>query len=649
MHYRKLFTTEINQLQNQGCYSNNWEQIKVVDQFDPSRFRNVEFIGDNKISISNHPKLDSVTSGIYNCTIKNCTVEDHALLKNIGLISNYIVRSHARIENCSTIISTDNPTFGNGTEVSPINEGGGREVIIYDQLNAPIAHLQAFMRDRPDFIKKLQSLIKERIHTQKEEKGIIGHHSHIIGCTTIEDVKIGDSAILTGVAHLKNGTIISSNETPTIIGHLTIAHNFIIAKGSTVKDGSILNHCFIGEGCIIDRQFSAEHTLVFANSQLYHGEACSAFCGPYTVSHHKSTLLIAGYFSFINIGSGSNQSNHMYKLGPIHQGVLERGCKLSSDSYLLWPGKVGPYTFVMGRHYSNPDIGDFPFSYLLDNEGISTLVPGANFRSIGTLRDAQKWPNRDIRKGEKSDPINFALLNPFIINKVIKAKIKLETLFQSESGKPYYTVGNVKIKKPAVKRGIDIYTEILTIYLGDLIYNVFKSSNNFNLKTLIKRIPATKDSTPEWYDLSGLLISESSLNDLVHLVESNTINKLSGIEKRIKEIFNNSINDELFYIASIANQIIGKAIDEISEEDLIDFLKTYKTKLDSFVTMLLKDAQKDFNEASKISYGYEDDLDIKQNDFNSVRGNLTENNFIKNLKTDLNIKTDWIELVTSNK
>ena len=46
------------------------------------------------------------------------------------------------------------------------------------------------------------------------------------------------------------------------------------------------------------------------------------------MTHHKSTLLIAGMFSFMNAGSGSNQSNHMYKLGPIHQGAMERGAKI---------------------------------------------------------------------------------------------------------------------------------------------------------------------------------------------------------------------------------------------------------------------------------------------------------------------------------
>ena len=338
----------------------------------------------------------------------------------------------------------------------------------------------------------------------------------------------------------------------------------------------------------------------------------------------------------------------MYKLGPVHQGVLERGCKLSSDSYLLWPGKIGPYTFIMGRHYSNPNIGEFPFSYLLDNDGLSNLVPGANFRSIGTLRDAQKWQNRDIRKGELSDPINFTLLNPFIISKVIKAKNKLETLLESDNSKPFYTTGNVRIKKPALKRGIDIYNEILILYLGDMIFNEFKSTDNFNIKSLKQRIPASKEISTEWYDLSGLLIADSSLDDLFNLVENNTITKLSGIEKRINDIYNNSNNDEFFYLASISEQILKKGLDQVTDEDLIEFLITYKTKLNSFVMMLLKDAQKEFNEVSKIGYGYSDDKNIKQNDFNEVRGNIETNSFVIDLKNELAEKTSWIDSIIGN-
>jgi hypothetical protein len=114
---------------------------------------------------------------------------------------------------------------------------------------------------------------------------------------------------------------------------------FIVCSDSVVTESTIVDKCFVGQGCYLGKHYSAENSLFFANCGGYHGEACSIFAGPFTVTHHKSTLLIAGIYSFMNAGSGSNQSNHMYKLGPIHQGIMERGSKTTSDSYLLWPAQ----------------------------------------------------------------------------------------------------------------------------------------------------------------------------------------------------------------------------------------------------------------------------------------------------------------------
>lgn len=71
---------------------------------------------------------------------------------------------------------------------------------------------------------------------------------------------------------------------------------------------------------MIEKGFTAHDSLVFSNCSLENGEACALFAGPYTVSMHKSSLLIGCQTSFMNAGSGTNQSNHMYKLGPVHWG-----------------------------------------------------------------------------------------------------------------------------------------------------------------------------------------------------------------------------------------------------------------------------------------------------------------------------------------
>ena len=213
------------------------------------------------------------------------------------------------------------------------------------------------------------------------------------------------------------------------MGDSVIATDFIFSSGSYIADAAKLVRCFVGQACHVSHNFSAHDTLMFANCSFENGEACSVFAGPYTVSMHKSSLLIAGMFSFLNAGSGSNQSNHMYKLGPIHQGIIERGSKTTSDSYILWPAKVGAFSLVMGRHYRHSDTTDLPFSYLIEKSDETYLIPGVNLRSVGTIRDVKKWPKRDKRQdAAQLDCINYNLLSPYTIEKMIRGRNQLLNL-----------------------------------------------------------------------------------------------------------------------------------------------------------------------------------------------------------------------------
>jgi hypothetical protein len=88
----------------------------------------------------------------------------------------------------------------------------------------------------------------------------------------------------------------------------------------------------------------------------------------------------------------------------------------------------------MGRHVTHSDTSNLPFSYLIEQQNTTYLVPGVNLRSVGTIRDAQKWPRRDSRSDpDRLDSINYNLLSPFTIQKMIKG-IKLLHNLQYSSG-----------------------------------------------------------------------------------------------------------------------------------------------------------------------------------------------------------------------
>ena len=373
MSFRPLTQSEITALENQGCYTSDWSKIGVSDPFSTDHIHYVRFLGEVKIG-----KLGGViksaagehrTSGLYNSKIEHCEIGDDVLMDHVQLIRNYLIEDRVILENVSSISVSGPSSFGNGYEIEVLNEGGGRELKIFDRLSAQLAYMVVSYRHDPEWIASINRLIDAYVLEKTSETGTIGPGATIHDSGTISGVNIGESAVIRGVSLLENGSITSNAQAPTLVGENVIAKNFIISSGSRIDSGALLDKCFVGQSVEMGKQFSAENSVFFSNSEAFHGEAVSVFAGPYSVSHHKSTLLIAGMFSFYNAGSGTNQSNHMYKLGPVHQGVLERGSKTGSFAYLIWPGRIGAYSVVMGKNMASFDTSDFPFSYInVDHE-----------------------------------------------------------------------------------------------------------------------------------------------------------------------------------------------------------------------------------------------------------------------------------------
>ena len=314
-------------------------------------------------------------------------------------------------------------SFGNGVETSPIMEGNGRSVKIFNRLNSHIAYIVAMYRHNFVMRKKINKIIDDYASSKLREFGTIKKHAKIINARLIKNALIDPYTTIENTDEINNTTIISAKESPSYIGTSVILKDCIVLKGAHIVDGTVIKKAFIGEGVKLGRQFSCEDSLLFANCEGEHGEMFSIFAGPYTVTHHKATLLIASHFSFFNAGSGTNQSNHMYKLGPYHHGFMERGCKTGSNSYILWPSRIGAFSTVIGAHYDNVDSSDFPFSYITEHGYHQTrLIPALNLFGVGLARDENKWIERDRRTGDKKDLIIFEVFSPYTVSKMINAE-----------------------------------------------------------------------------------------------------------------------------------------------------------------------------------------------------------------------------------
>ncbi|MDR1739033.1 MAG: DUF4954 family protein [Candidatus Symbiothrix sp.] len=645
--YRKLKDDEIDALTHQACRCDDWTQVEVDERFDVKYIRNTNFSGEVRIGFFD----GEVTffggvkkhTGIFNATIHNCTIGNNVYIGQVrNYIANYTIEDNVVIENVDMLAVEGVCSFGNGVEISVLNETGGREVPMYDNLSAHLAYILALYRHRTGVIDRITAMINDYARSVSSDKGVICRYARLTNCRTLRNLRVGEYARLDGIYRVTNGTINSNREAPVYFGPGVIADNFIACSGTEISQGSEIFHTFVGQGCVLGKQYSAEHSLFFANCQGLHGEACAIFAGPYTVTHHKSTLLISGYFSFLNAGSGSNQSNHKYKLGPIHQGIVERGSKTTSDSYILWPARVGAFTLVMGRHYKHSDTSDIPFSYLIESGDDSVLVPGVNLRSVGTVRDAQKWPRRDKRTDpHKLDFINFNLLSPYTVHRMIKAVDILRTLKKiSGDTSDFYSYQSAKIKPRALENGLKLYDIAINKFLGNSLIKRLETLQNGDVETLRERLrPDTTVGVGEWLDLAGLIAPKSEVERLLTDIETGTVASLDAITARFAEMYDNYYTCEWTWAIREIQQKYGKSIDEFTADDVVRIVEIWKESVVSLDRMLYDDARKEFALHSRTGFGIDGDDSARDDDFEQVRGEFEQNTFVREITDHIRRKT----------
>lgn len=641
--HRPLTGEQIQQLVDNGCSCADWSAVLVDDRFRPVRVRNSHFagsiqIGDNSGSITNDAGVERIC-GIFNAALHDCTIGNNVRIANVGVhIAKYNIADGVCIESVGTMETRPGATFGNGVEVEPLNEGGGRELILFNDLDAQIAYLMCVHRYRTEFIEKLSAMAKAAVENIRSDRGTVGPNVCITDVHKIVDVNIGDSAIIDGAALLRNGSIVSAADAPATVGAGVIAEDFIIQEASAVDGGAMLGKAFVGQGCQIGKQYSAEGSVFFANCEGFHGEACSVFAGPYTVSHHKSSLLIAALYSFYNAGSGTNASNHMYKLGPVHEGRLERGSKTGSFSYMMWPCRIGPFSVVLGKHTRNFDTSDFPFSHIEASAGgRCSMIPGFNLSTVGTVRDGAKWPARDRRKGIKRDRITFDVLSPLTVGRMLRGSAKLKELQDNtDRSIDSVTVNGAEIRRVLLRSGQKFYRPGIQMYLLEKVVAKIEQAVETGV-SLTDALATSRDAVFDeaWIDVCGQMMPRRRMDELSARVASGQIIDLAGLGRGLDDILAAYEVDEWAWVKWAFEQVFGVDLDVAGSAELADAADTLKATRTKFIELILIDASKEFDDVAKTGFGQDGTPDQLDVDFSAVRGEYEANAFVKQMKDEI--------------
>ena len=586
--YRPLTDDEIITLEEHGCTAEDWTYVNVADDFTPSHIKDVRFCGTVNLGVfEKNVEVGQdfyMHSGVRNATLRNVTIGDNSLVENIGnYISNYVIGEECCIRNVCTIETTAEATFGEGNTISVLNEAGSGNVVLFRGLTSNLAALMVSRPEDKELSATLKAMAKDYVNSRHTDAGTIGDYVRIINATEITNTNIADNCEVNGACRLSDCTLAAEADDSVYIGSGVICENSIIADGSSVLNSAKLFNCYVGEACQITNGFTAESSLFFANTYMANGEACAAFCGPFSASHHKSTLLIGCMTSFYNAGSGTNFSNHAYKMGPIHYGTLSRGVKTASGSHIVHPAKIGPFSVCMGKIQNHPDTTALPFSYVIGEGRETHIVPGRNIATVGLYRDINKWPRRDVRiKGSRKSIINYEWLSPLTVNEVVKGHQLLANMRQNAGQKTAFcTADGNTLTANALEKGMKLYAMAVEMYVGEMLARHEDST------------PAAASGTGEWCDLGGLLIPAEEEERLVEKIRYGMIDGIGSVI-RMFEAYNDRYGDyQWAFTLNLMKGWLGK--DELTEDDFEYFRGRGMAAHEAWLNMIREDAEKEYS------------------------------------------------------
>ena len=590
--YRPLTSEEIEVLKSNDCWAEDWTSINVSEDFKPNYMHRVMLYGEVNIGAFNKNVEVSQGfvkhSGINNATLRNVTIGDDCLVENVGnFINNYTIGDDCYISNISTMETTEGATFGEGNLVSVLNEVGEGNVILFSDLNSQLAAFMVKHFSDKELKENIRQLIKTDIENKAPERGQIGSNVKIVNTKEITNCVINDLCEVNGASRLSDCTLLGSVHGNVYIGTGVIIENSIIAEGSSVINSVKIQDCFVGEACQLSNGFTASASVFFANSYMSNGEACAAFCGPFTASHHKSSLLIGGMFSFYNAGSATNFSNHAYKMGPMHWGILERGSKTASGAYLLMPATLGSFSVCFGKLMHHPNTRNLPFAYLIADGDKMFLIPGRNITTVGLYRDIKKWPKRDLRAQEnRKSIVNFDWLSPFSVGEILKGKKILESLREvTGDNVSQYLYHEYIIPATSLHKGIKYYDIALRIYMGAVLKRVLKRDPAITP-------PSTQTGVGDWDDLSGLLLPVSEEDRIIADLKDGTIETIQELISRFEEIDANYREYQWAWTYKMICDYYH--ISEITLEDANRIHEDYIKARRSWIAEIKKDAEKEY-------------------------------------------------------
>ncbi|MCK5736374.1 MAG: DUF4954 family protein, partial [Spirochaetaceae bacterium] len=231
--WRLLTAVEVKSLKHGGSTADDWNNLLVLEGFNPKLVNNCHFYGKVKIGRLSESFLEfhdlRLPVGLYNSTVISCEIGNDIALHNINYMAQMVVEEHCILFNINELITTNHAKFGNGVLIEDeeeevriwleiANENGGRKVLPFDGMLPADAWIWSKYRDDDVLMKRFVEMTGRVSDSSRGHYGSVGKETVIKDCRILKDVKIGENAYIKGCNKLKNLTINSDADRPTQLG-----------------------------------------------------------------------------------------------------------------------------------------------------------------------------------------------------------------------------------------------------------------------------------------------------------------------------------------------------------------------------------------------------------------------------------------------
>ncbi len=480
--YRNLTPAEIEQMEGQGNYAEDWSTVCVAEPFCAESIRNSTFEG-------------------------HVTIGANAAIRDVRLLADYTLGDNVTLFNIGEMTGGGTPKV-----LEVMNENGGRAILPFAGMTIGEAYLWARYRGRKRLMERLEQMTHDVLTTNEGQRG-----------------RVGDCCTIKNTTCIRTTSILSRSDDPTTIDGALALCDGVVGYGCTVEHGVIAERFLLGEHVHLEFGLRLNDTVVGDNSTLARCEVGNSIIFPAHEQHHNNSFLIAGLImGQSNIAAGGTiGSNHNSRTAD-NEIAAGRG---------FWPGlccsfkhssRFASYCLLAKGDY--PAELDITLPFALVNNNVSKdqleVMPAYwwMYNMYAMDRNSKKFAKRDKRV-VKAQHIEFDNLAPDTAEEIFRGMMQLRAWMAASTTDTVYAQGQEKSKRPTVVlkavEGLKAYEDMLVYYA---------------MKYLPQ--PITHHSfTKDWVNIGGQLIAKQDMEQLIADVESGVLGDWKTIRARFDTLW----------------------------------------------------------------------------------------------------------------